>query len=294
MSLSGFVNLNKTGDMTSSDAVVISRGVLRSTLKTKNVKVGHLGALDPLGTGVLVLTVGKATKLFDYMLSKKKRYKAGYKFNYSSDTLDSAGKIFKTDNPVSIDREKLEKASEKFLGKYMQVPPAYSAKSIGGQRAYDLARKGEDFTLNAKEVEIFSLEVGDKISEDCYEFIIECGSGTYIRSLVRDIAEEIGTIGYMTYIRRTDVGVFSLENAVTLDIFRQDPLSCVLPIETAFPDMEKVVLDEKQSFKFRNGTDVVFEKKDGDFLLYDYSNDLLAIASVENNVIAPKVRLYEN
>ena len=138
--MKGFVNIYKPSGMTSSDVVVKVRGILRRATGEKQ-KVGHLGTLDPLATGVLPIAIGNATRLFDYMQDKVKVYEATFKFGVTTDTLDSDGTVTDTQQ-ISICRDDIERVSERFIGTVEQMPPQYSAKSVGGRRAYDIAREG--------------------------------------------------------------------------------------------------------------------------------------------------------
>ena len=201
--MQGIVNVYKPKGWTSFDVV----NKLKRVYSTS--KIGHLGTLDPMAEGVLPVALGKATKLFDFYLKKTKVYEAEFEFGYETDTLDAYGEVIQT-SPNLPTLEEIKKATEKFLGKIKQVPPAFSAVKINGKRAYDLARNKEEFTISAKEVEVFKFDCLGKLAGNKYSFIIECSAGTYIRSLARDIAKALGSCGYVGALRRTKVGKFEL------------------------------------------------------------------------------------
>ena len=212
------INLNKPTGMSSFFAV---KKVAR-LLGVK--KAGHMGTLDPLGTGVLLVGVNKGTKLFDEYLKKIKTYIAVFHFGYETDTLDSEGSIIKSCE-VDISRHQIEKILPSFLGKQNQMPPAFSAKKINGQKACDLARKGKAVELKPKEIEIYNIRLLREFSYNNFQFEITCSSGTYIRSICRDLAGALSTCGTMLSIIRTKCGGFSIDNSCTLHDIEQGKIS---------------------------------------------------------------------
>ncbi len=206
----GIIVLNKPTGMSSSLAVQI----IKRTIKPN--KVGHLGTLDPLGTGILLIAVNKATKLFDEYLNKDKIYKAVFYFGKETDTLDSEGKIIKS-NDVNISLNQVNEISKKFEGEFEQLPPQYSAKKINGKKAYELARQGKQVPLKTRHVKIYSCKVLSQMAKNTFMFEIKCSSGTYIRSICRDIAKELSTYGTMLAIIRTTCGVYTLNDSCTLE-----------------------------------------------------------------------------
>lgn len=304
MEIKGFVNINKPSGMTSSDVVVKVRGIFRRAVGEK-VKVGHLGTLDPEATGVLPVAIGSATKLFDFAQKKKKTYLASFTFGKQTDTLDCAGKFIKTNQRIpNIDE--IEKIVSEFIGEILQVPPQYSAKSINGIRAYDLAREGKTVELNAKTVNIFSIELQNKkpiCNQNDYElnsknssvcnaqnsvvdienlvfdtFILRicCGSGTYIRALARDFGEKLGTVAYMSKLEREKSGEFFLDNSVTFAEFEQNPIQYLLPLDYMLKSLPKYYLPSEVGDKFLNGVKVNLALPDGQFSVY-YNNNLLGL-----------------
>lgn len=249
------------------------RGVL-SRIAGQRQKVGHLGTLDPLATGVLPIAVGTATRLFDHMLKKEKRYIATFRFGVTTDTLDAAGVFTLMDENAASLSEKLtenaiRRAADALTGEIMQMPPQYSAKSVGGKRAYDIARMGGVAELESKRVVIHSLEpisedkwrilssgyLGDKNSLDSeeYAFDITCSSGTYIRAIARDMAQKLGTVGYMTSLIRVQSGCFGIEDAVSFERFERDPMRFLLPINVYTDGLIRYDLPENRTAAALNG-----------------------------------------
>lgn len=253
--ISGFVNVNKPREMTSSDVVCIVRGIF-SRAVGERCKAGHTGTLDPLASGVLPIALGKAARLFDYLLAKKKRYTATFAFGSTTDTLDSDGRVTESGGKIPSCDEIVSVLPE-FTGETEQIPPAYSAKSVGGKRAYDLARQGKEFSLTPRKVVIDSLSVAPAESNGEFTFDIVCGAGTYIRALARDIASRLGTVAHMTSLVRTESGIFALSDAVTLDELRLDPLSHVLPVDFPLAENPRVILDGERAALAANGVAVV-------------------------------------
>ncbi len=268
----GIIPINKPKDWTSFDVVN------KLKYKLKPLKVGHLGTLDPMATGVLLVTIGKATKLFDLMQEKRKTYIASFVFGYSTDTLDVTGEKIDYSNYTPTEEE-IVKILPKFIGRISQIPPKYSAKSINGERAYDLARKGIEFELKAKDVEIFDIRLisyKDKI----LKLEIECGSGTYIRSIGRDIALELNTLATMTNLVRTKIGNIELKDCYDiLEIDNIDEIVC--PI-SQFLNYEELEVTNEQQFKLLNGQTLKIDKNDGIYQLKDYC-DTIALIEIKEN-----------
>lgn len=258
--LHGFVNLYKPCGMTSSDAVCIVRGALSASAGGRQ-KAGHLGTLDPLAEGVLPIAVGSAAKLFDYLAFKRKKYRAEFRFGVATDTLDRGGKITESGGRVPVESE-IAEAARKLTGEIMQVPPVYSAKSVNGKRAYKYARCGETPTLAPRRVTVYGFELTDRTGIDTFSFDIECGGGTYIRALARDMGEMLGTYAHMTALTRLASGVFDAGNSVTVDEFKTDPAKYVLPTEYALGSFPECRLNEAQAFKTLNGVPVYVRKSD--------------------------------
>jgi len=206
--VSGVLVIDKPVGMTSHDVVqIVRRG-------TGIRRAGHSGTLDPRASGVLVVLVGPAVRLSEFVSASDKRYQAIIRLGESTDTFDSEGTITKT-SPVDLTEDQINEALLQFEGTVEQVPPAYSAKKINGKKAYELARKGEEVELEAKEIDVYHLEL---LEWDTPEAIIDvyCSSGTYVRALANDLGEVLGCGGYLIGLRRTKSGEFALRDAVQL------------------------------------------------------------------------------
>ncbi len=179
-------------------------------------QIGHLGTLDPLATGVLVLLLGRATRLMQFYAGRRKRYTAGFRFGFATDTYDSDGEAQGPDTAPSLDRATLEKLAAERVGRFEQMPPAFSAKKVQGRPAYELARKKQSVELKPVEVELFEYKLVEMEGSLAY-FVIECSSGTYIRSLAHEMGQKLGCGAHLAEITRTAVGEFSLEQAVKLE-----------------------------------------------------------------------------
>jgi tRNA pseudouridine55 synthase len=179
-------------------------------------QIGHLGTLDPLATGVLVLLLGRATRLVQFYSGRRKRYAAGFRFGFATDTYDSDGEAQGADAPLPLDRSVLERFAAERVGRFEQMPPSFSAKKIHGRPAYELARKKQVVELKAVEVEVFEYKLTE-IEGNIARFVIECSSGTYIRSLAHEMGQKLGCGAHLAEITRLAVGEFSLEQAIKLE-----------------------------------------------------------------------------
>lgn len=260
----GFLNLDKPSGLTSSALVNKCKWLA-------GVPCGHMGTLDPLASGVLPIGVGNATRLFDYFLDKDKEYIAEFTFGEYSDTLDTTVETVKIGRVPSL--EEIQAVLPSLCGQVMQIPPKYSAKNVNGRRGYDLARAGVEFELPAKKVRIDSVDLlGKAEKENAFRFKIRCGGGTYIRSIARDIAQLLDTKAVMSFLRRTQSGCFTLENAVAFSLLEQDLTieelqSLIIPTESILP-FDRLRLDGKNKEKIFNGLAVEASQKDGLYKLY--------------------------
>jgi tRNA pseudouridine55 synthase len=213
--MDGFLLIDKEKGMTSFDVI----RVLKRKFGVKKLKIGHAGTLDPIATGLMIIAIGKATKLLGRFLGADKTYIGSAKFGAVSDTYDADGQITEMSGiePVSLDMIK-KVVQENFTGKINQMPPKFSAKKVNGKRAYDLARKGEDFVLKPKEVEIYDFRILS-FEWPRAEFSVSCSSGTYIRSLVHDLGQALGVGAYMDSLRRIQIGRAKIEDAVKISEF---------------------------------------------------------------------------
>ncbi|HEY0958653.1 MAG TPA: tRNA pseudouridine(55) synthase TruB [Novosphingobium sp.] len=257
----GWIILDKPLGLGSTQAVAAVKRNLREGGFGK-VKVGHGGTLDPLATGILPIALGEATKLAGRMLDATKEYAFTIAFGAETDTLDLEGKVA-TESAVRPAMAELEAVLPQFTGPIEQVPPAYSALMIDGERAYDRARAGEQVELKARAVTIHSLApqpYSGGMDEPCdaVTLIADVSKGTYIRSLARDIARALGTVGHVTMLRRSRAGPFGLEHAISLDklneIGKGAPLeNVILPLEAGLVDIPALDLGPEQASAVRQG-----------------------------------------
>jgi tRNA pseudouridine55 synthase len=238
--LTGILNLNKPPGMTSREAVDCVKRLVRPA------KVGHAGTLDPLASGVLVVCIGKATRLIEFVQQMPKRYRATFLLGRTSATEDVEGEITELVDPPVPSRDEIERACERFVGTIDQRPPAFSALKVAGKRAYDLARRGKTVELAPRPVTIYGLAVLE------YEYPrltldIRCGAGTYVRSLGRDLAESLGTGAVMSRLVRTEIGPYHVDEAVNLFGLEAAELErSVQAPQDALAGLPQIVLDERE------------------------------------------------
>lgn len=245
----GFLNIYKEKNVTSSAIVT---GIKK---KFGVSKVGHMGTLDPMACGLLPLAVGKATRLFDYFLQKTKVYTAIFDFGYETDSLDVTGNVYSCGGRVPT-TEEIEDTIKTMMGVQAQMPPKFSAKNVNGKRAYDLARAGQDFELKPKEIEIFRIDLIEQVDTNKFKFEIECSSGTYIRAIGRDIAYKLGTYATMSFLERSQMGVFDLNNSYKLSEMTGDIEEYLIAPEEVFKSFEKLDIDKTQFKRLVDGRTV--------------------------------------
>ena len=276
----GFLNIYKPKNMNSTFVV----NKVKKMLKIK--KVGHMGTLDPMAEGVLPIAVGNATRMFDYFLFKKKTYIATFEFGYETDTLDADGEKVSFNHFIPT-LDEIKKILPSFIGKQSQMPPKYSAKNVNGKRAYDLARNNIDFELNPKEIEIFNIEYLSQDGSTAFTFQIECSSGTYIRSIGRDIAGRLDSLATMTKLIRTKSGKFDIENSVDFDSLNEENiLNYLLKIEDVF-DLDIIQVDDTQAKKLKNGVAIEYSGEDKNYFV-KHGDTLLGIAQNNSDVLKMK------
>jgi len=248
--LSGLLNVHKPSGVTSRHVV---DGVQRLV---RPAKVGHAGTLDPLASGVLVVCIGQATRLVEYVQQMPKRYEAAFLLGRSSPTEDVEGEVQELVNPPLPSLAEIEQAAQVLLGEIDQRPPDYSALKVGGRRAYALARAGETVELAPRKVTIHRLEIVG-YEYPSLELSIECSSGTYVRSLGRDLARRLGTGAVMSALVRTAIGSFRLADAAQPPQITGDTLaSLLLPPIAAVPDLVQIVLTAEELQRLANGRSI--------------------------------------
>ncbi len=256
--ISGWVNLNKPYGMTSTQAI----GKLRRLLNCQ--KIGHAGTLDPLATGVLPIAIGEATKTIPFVQDEIKVYRFTVTWGESRDTDDAEGQVLETSDARPT-KDQIDSILKGFTGQIEQIPPLFSAIKVNGKRAYDMARNGEIPDLKSRIVNIEELTLLEPRENEA-DFEMVCGKGTYVRSLARDMAESLNTRGYVSALRRDQVGGFYLDDAILLDnIEDMDYVAarseCLLPLETALDDIPALDLKVDETAKIRNGQALCFVSK---------------------------------
>lgn len=254
--LSGILNINKPPDITSHDVVAHIRHILQTKdYRLKTIKVGHTGTLDPFATGILLLAIGSATRLIEYSHGWNKEYETIITLGATSDTDDITGIITKSKNTKSkqLTKSTTQQTLKKFVGTIKQVPPIYSAIKIKGERSYKLARQGSDHSLPTKEVTIHDL----KLISYKYPHLslhITCSTGTYIRSLARDIGRSLGTGAYVKQLNRSRIGPYKITNSIKLnDLTPKNIIKHLLPAKTLINYLPTIILPDDNVAQFYKG-----------------------------------------
>jgi tRNA pseudouridine55 synthase len=253
--IDGWVCLDKPFEMGSTEAVSRIRRLFNAQ------KAGHAGTLDPLASGILPIALGEATKTVPMMMEAQKVYRFTINWGVSTDSVDREGEIIgRSDVRPTVDQVKA--ALPAFVGEIDQMPPRFSAIKVDGARAYDLARDGVEFELQARRVTIYSAEVSDAPDDDHVELTIRTGKGVYVRSMARDLAVVLGAEGHVSALRREQVGPFSTQNAVTLDsleemVHRGAASEGLLAVATALDDIPELAVTEQDAFSLRQGRPIV-------------------------------------
>ena len=253
--VSGWICLDKPYDLTSTHAVGRVRRIFNAQ------KAGHAGTLDPLATGILPIALGEATKTVPFLVDADKAYRFTIAWGRTTATLDREGETI-AQSDVRPTVAQVEAALPAFVGEISQVPPAYSAIKVDGERSYDLARAGEAVELSPRMVTVHSARVAEAPDADHVTLEIECGKGTYVRAICRDLALALGACGHVSDLRRTRVGPFSDKTAVTLELLedlghkaRQSEL--LLPVETALDDIPALAVTDEDAFRLKQGRPIV-------------------------------------
>ncbi len=249
--ISGVLIIDKPGGLTSHDVVAQVRRLLGIR------QVGHFGTLDPMATGVLPLSIGKATRFAQFYLKSRKAYEGTIRFGFSTDTYDATGTP--TSEPIrpQLERSTLERVFQDFTGRLMQTPPPFSAKRVGGKRAYELARQHKPAKLAPVEVEVYALQFLG-LEEERVRFAVECSGGTYVRSLAYDIGQRVGSGAHLDGLRRTAVAEFNESRAVSLDglakAIRDGKLQdCLVFLESLLPECPELFVRGREENSIRHG-----------------------------------------
>lgn len=276
----GIIVINKEKGFTSHDVV----NVVRKTLGMR--KVGHTGTLDPEAEGVLPICLGKGTKVSDMLMFSDKEYIAGVKLGISTDTQDIWGNVLDTSDKT-VSREEFERVVNSFVGEITQVPPMYSAIKVNGKKLYEYAREGKEVERKERKVTIYGIDILS--FDDEIKIKVACSKGTYIRTLINDIGEALGTYACMDSLVRTKSSVFTLENAVTLDELKAyaeegKAGEHIMSIDSVFESYPAIYLDDEQAFRITNGAPSGVKANVGTYRAYDKDGNFLCVADVKREM----------
>ena len=280
--MNGIIIINKQKNYTSHD-------IVHKIKKITKEKVGHTGTLDPMAQGVLPILIGKATQCSKYLINHNKTYNVELKLGIKTETADDEGKAIKQEEVKEniLEEENIKKALESMIGKQEQIPPKYSAIKVNGKKLYEYARKGQEVEIKPRKIEIYKIELIKINKKDKkIEFNVSCSKGTYIRSLCEDIAEKLGTIGYMSNLIRLQVGEFSIENSITIENIEKSNnpeeaiMKNLITIEQQFHYCENIILNQKQLEQFLNGMKIKQDKKEGIYKIYN-ENTFIGLGEIK-------------
>lgn len=280
--MDGIIITNKQKGYTSHDVVNKVKRIVKE-------KVGHTGTLDPLATGVLPILIGKGTLCSKYLINHDKEYEVSLKLGVATNTMDAEGKILEEKEVDSNILEKcnVEKVLASFVGKQEQEPPMYSAIKVAGKKLYEYARKGEKIEVPKRKIEIYNMELMgiDKLNKEI-EFKVSCSKGTYVRSLCIDISKALGTIGYMSDLKRLKVGNFNIKNSIVIDDSTDKSVieKNIITVEELFKDKEKVELEQKKLILFLNGVKLSNENKDDIYRIYSEKR-FIGLGIIKNSLL---------
>lgn len=280
--MNGIIIINKPKGCTSHDIVYKAKRIF-------NEKVGHTGTLDPNATGVLPLLIGKGTEISKYLINHDKTYEAILQLGEKKDTADSEGKTIEEQNVTSemLSEVNVKKVLKSFEGHQEQIPPMYSAIKVNGKKLYEYARKGQTVELKPRKIEIYKMELLNiDIQNKTIEFRVDCSKGTYIRTLCENIAERIGTVGYMKELKRTRVGEFKIEDAITIQELEdsKNKLEKFITLEKFFENSKNILLDDRKIKLFLNGVKLTCNYENGIYKIY-HNDKLIGTGIVENNLL---------
>lgn len=288
--MDGILIINKPKQYTSHDVVA-------KVKKICGEKVGHTGTLDPMATGVLPLLLGQGTKLSKYLINHDKTYIATIQLGKKTDTLDSEGSILEeriVDGKL-FNKENVQRVLECQIGKQIQTPPIYSAIKVNGKKLYEYARKGVEVEIPKREIEIYNIELLDINEKDkTIEFRVHCSKGTYIRTLCENIAEKLGTIGYMKELNRVQVGQFNLNQAITVEELEKNKENekflnrHLITVQNFFEKYSIVELKEEKLKLFLNGVQLTNNNDDGLYQI-KVNNVVVGIGTIKNKLLKREI-----
>ena len=276
--MDGFLLLDKEKGISSNQLVQKVKKLL--SLK----KVGHLGTLDPMATGLMILAINRATKFSSYFLESDKSYDASIQLGSSTDTDDAMGNIISSSDIIPNEKD-INKSLASFIGQSMQTAPFFSALKHKGKPLYKYAREGEFISKPLREINIFSIKNIICEHNKC-SFIVHCSKGTYIRSIARDLGDKLNSGGHLSALRRLSQGTFNIKNAMTIENIE---LNKLITIEEAFSELSEIQLDSNQTKFFMNGVKIEeINLEDDTYKIYDSSKKFLGLGMVSNSVLALK------
>lgn len=295
--MDGIILINKGKNCTSNNVVNKVKHIL-------NEKTGHIGTLDPSATGLLPILIGKGTKLSQYLINHDKEYEVELKLGIKTDTADAEGKIVdEREVPDNIiEKENVLNVLNSFIGKQKQVPPMYSAIKVNGKKLYEYARKNVEVEIQARDIEIYEIKLNTiNKTEKTVAFTVKCSKGTYIRSLCEDIAEKLGTVGCMKELNRTKVGIFSIQDSITVEELekystdKEKLNGYLIKIESIFSkiygDNNKIKLDNRKLELFTNGVKLSYNVEDGLYRIYDVTSEFIGIGSIKDGLLKREIVL---
>ena len=277
--MDGILIIDKEKGWTSNDIVQKIKNMVHE-------KTGHTGTLDPLATGVLPILVGKGTLLSKYLINHDKEYLATIKLGQKTNTGDSEGEVIEQKEVTQemLQKNLIEQVLETMKGKQKQIPPMYSAIKKEGKKLYEYARKGKQVEIKPREIEIYQIELISILPEKQeIQYKVSCSKGTYIRKLSEDIAEKLGTVGFMKELRRTKVGDFKLEQAIEISkIAKKEKMiqDYFITIEEFFQDKKKIELNQNQLKMFLNGVKLSMLLEDGVYRIYDENFNFVGVGMI--------------
>ncbi len=292
--MTGILIIDKPSDFTSFDVIAKLRGICATR------RIGHSGTLDPMATGVLPVFIGEATKAVDMQVNHDKVYEATFLLGTKTNTADITGEVIEKREVPKISEQLITSTLESFVGECSQVPPMYSAVKINGVPLYKLARKGEEIEREARNVTIYALNYLGAESENEHKIRVHCSKGTYVRTLIEDIAQKLGTVATMTALRRTMAGAYTIENAHTLSAVQQAKDSGTLEqlplsISTVFEHLPKLTVNTDTYKRLLNGAPTYkFRAKDGEYSVYIKSTQQGKGMQKTENVMCDNTKNSEN
>lgn len=288
--MNGILLVDKPQDFTSHDVIAKLRGILRER------RLGHAGTLDPMATGLLVVFAGRATRAVQFAETQRKRYLAALRTGTVTDTQDITGNVL-SKSDITVSEEKLCKLLPRFTGELEQIPPMYSAIKQEGKKLYELARKGIEVERKSRKITIHSLEYLGRQDSD-FLLDIQCSKGTYIRTLCHDIGQDLGTGAALSDLRRIASGMFSADEAHSLEEISQMAAQgraeeLFLPVDTLFSDRPAFEADDFQKGKILCGNAFSTDAPDGEYRVYDLQGGFLMLGSVENGQMTTVKSFFE-